>query len=344
MHKDRKDVILIILSILVALLDLLILYYVKYRNQHLPFLKNFDLFYIGNIITLLFFLVLILGLFVLLIKRGIAVKGKSIFNFTIVTSALLIVAAIISNVRIEPSYYYIFHEPAEKIIEGFFYLIFQLAEFAFIAFVWLTITRRKKHLLLESILDSMVLFFLVMVGVFLFELFVPIHKNVPINKESANLKSDNSVAVVLGAAVWPKNKPSPSLKGRLNKAFQLYELGVVNKIQLTGGNAPGELTEARVGYNYLIDKGILPRDLMLEERTSSTSEQISFIKANLMNNKNEYNIFVVSDAFHLPRVLEICKFFNIKVNVVPSDQNQFNNIDVNVREIVALTFFWLFSV
>ncbi len=183
-----------------------------------------------------------------------------------------------------------------------------------------------------------------MIGVLLFELFVPIHKSLHAGEENANLKSNNSVAVVLGAAVWPKNRPSPSLKGRLNKAFELYEEGVVNKIQLTGGNAPGELTEAQVGYNYLVNKGVLPRDLMLEERTSSTSEQVSFIKTNLMNNNNQYNIFVISDGFHLPRVLEICKFFNIKVNVVPSDQNQFNNIDVNVREIVALTFFWLFSV
>ncbi len=340
MHKDKKDVILIGLSILVTLLDLLILYFVKYRNQHLSFLKNFNLFYIGNIINLLFTAALVLGLFILLAKRGIAVKGKAIFNFTILTSALLIIAAIISNVRIEPTYYYIFHEPAEKIIEGFFYLLFQLSEFVFIAFVWLTITRRKKHLLLESILDSVVLFFLIMIGVFLFELLIPIHENV----FAASQKSNNNVAVVLGAAVWPKNRPSPSLKGRLNKAFELYEEGVVNKIQLTGGNAPGEMTEAQVGYNYLIDRGVLPRDLMLEEKTSSTSEQISFIRTNLMDSNNQYNIFVVSDAFHLPRVLEICKFFNIKVNVVPSNVSQFNDIDVNLREIVALTFFWLFSV
>lgn len=339
MHKDKKDVIVISLSILVALLDLLILYFVKYRNQHLSFLNNFDPFYIGNIINLLFSLALISGLFILLVKRGVAVTAKPILNFTIITSILLIIAAIISNVRIEPTYYYIFHEPAEKIIEGFFYLLFQLFEFAFIAFVWLTIKGRKKYLLFESAINSVALFFLIMIAVFLFELFVPIKKKIPVN-----IKNNNKLAVVLGAAVWPKNQPSPSLRGRLNKAFELYEEGKVNKIQLTGGNAPGELTEAQVGYNYLVDKGVLPRDLMLEEKTSSTSEQISFIKTNLMNKKNQYDVFVISDNFHLPRVLEICKFYNIKVNLVPSDVRHYNDIDVNVREIVALSFFWLFSV
>lgn len=344
MNKDRKAVIVLSFSIIIALLDLVFLYFIKYRNQHLSFLRNFDFFYIGNLINLLFSLILILGLLILLFKRGVYANTKHVRSFIIIINFFLLIAAIISSAHIAPTDYYIFHEPAEKIIEGLFYLLFQLAEFAFIVFIWLNIKRKKKFILLESILNALALFLFIMIAVFVFELFAPIKEDMTPEQLSAVDKNNDNIAVVLGAAVWPKNKPSPSLKGRLDKAFQLYVQGTVNKIQLTGGNAPGELTEARVGYNYLVNKGVLPRSLMLEEKTSSTSEQISFIKTKLMDKNNHYNIFVVSDAFHLPRVLEICKFYNIKVNVVPSGIKLFNDIDINAREIVALTFFWLFAV
>ena len=63
-------------------------------------------------------------------------------------------------------------------------------------------------------------------------------------------KSDKNIGVVLGAAVWSGNIPSPTLSARVDKALELLEQGFVGKIVLTGGKAPGELPESEVAYEY----------------------------------------------------------------------------------------------
>jgi vancomycin permeability regulator SanA len=335
MIRNKKDVSLIIFAILIALLDLLFLYYVKYSNQHLT-LSDFNLFNIGNIINLLSTFFLVLGLFIGLINGSLENKTKFIITIMVMQNLFFILAALLSNMKVAPSEYYIFNEPAEKIIDGLLYLLFQLFQFTLVSYVWLNIANKKKFVIIESFFNSVILFLIIMGFTFLFEWFTPIHEN-------DTIKSNKGIAVVLGAAVWQNNLPSPSLRKRIDKALMLYKIGVVKKIQLTGGNAPGELSEAEVGYKYLLTKGMNPKDILLEERTSSTAEQISFIKKNLLK-RNKNDIIIVSDAYHLPRVKEICKFNNINVRLIPSGLHIYNEINVKVRELVGLTFFWLFAV
>ena len=149
----------------------------------------------------------------------------------------------------------------------------------------------------------------------------------------------STVAVVLGAAVWSHNRPSPSLEARLNKAIELFEQGLIGKIQLTGSNAPGELSEARVAFNYLLRKGIDPEKVWIEEETTSTSEQIHFIKNELKN------IILISAPYHLVRVEEICKFYGVKAYAESSDiiMSANSKIYSNFRESIALIIFWLFA-
>src|SRR4051812_906964 len=44
------------------------------------------------------------------------------------------------------------------------------------------------------------------------------------------------VALVFGAGLWPGNRPSPILYDRLTTAAQLYKLGKVQKLLLSGDN------------------------------------------------------------------------------------------------------------
>jgi vancomycin permeability regulator SanA len=333
MVKNKKDIFIILISILVAVLDLLLLYLVKYSNQHLS-LSEFNFYYIGNIINLLFTFILVLGFLIGLFNGSLENKTRFVLIITILENVFFILGASFSTSKLAHTDYYIFNEPAEKIIEGLFYLLYQLSELVLISYLWLNITKKKKLLYTESFLNAIVVFVVILGFAFFFELFTPINKD-------DTIKSNNGLAVVLGAAVWPNNQPSPSLRKRIDKAYELYETGVVKKIQLTGSNAPGELSEAEVGHNYLLTKNINPKDIFIEEETSSTTEQVSFIKKNLLN----YNdIIIVSDEYHLPRVKEICKFNNLKIRLIPSGLKTYNDINVKVREFVGLTFFWLFAI
>ena len=65
-------------------------------------------------------------------------------------------------------------------------------------------------------------------------------------------KTNFDYGIILGAAVWSGNKPSPIFRGRIKKGAELFKQKIINKIHLTGGNAPGEISEAKAALNYLV--------------------------------------------------------------------------------------------
>jgi vancomycin permeability regulator SanA len=159
------------------------------------------------------------------------------------------------------------------------------------------------------------------------------------------MQSNNAIAVVLGAAVWD-DVPSTLFKGRIKKANELLQEHKVSKIQLTGSNAPGEISEAKAAFNYGLKLGIRHHLMAIEENTTTTSEQIKFVKKNLVSNTKLSYILIVSDQFHLTRVLEICKFFEVKAIGVASDYNLTSEklLYYRLRESIALLLFWLFAI
>jgi vancomycin permeability regulator SanA len=159
-------------------------------------------------------------------------------------------------------------------------------------------------------------------------------------------KNKKNIAVVLGAAVWTRNIPSPTLSSRVDKALDLLKNGFAGTIVLTGGNAPGEMSESEVAYEYAKIQGVDTSRIIMEKVTSSTTDQIEWIKKNLLANKKfAGDIIIVSDGYHLLRVIEISKFFNIDIKVAESDHKlNFNDKLYNkVRESIALFIFWNFG-
>jgi vancomycin permeability regulator SanA len=158
-------------------------------------------------------------------------------------------------------------------------------------------------------------------------------------------RSNSNIAVVLGAAVWSGNLPSPTLAGRVNKAIELLNNGYSGRILVTGSSAPGEMTEAEVAYDYLVKKGVDTTLISVETATRSTTEQIQFIKNRLAGLESIDDIIVISDYYHLPRVIEISKFFNLDIKVAESRHivDYENRIYNKVRESIALFIFWSFA-
>ncbi|MCF8435619.1 MAG: YdcF family protein [Ignavibacteriales bacterium] len=154
------------------------------------------------------------------------------------------------------------------------------------------------------------------------------------------------IGVVLGAAVWSNNQPSTLFEGRIEKAFELWKKNKIKKIYLTGGKAPGELTEARAAFNYLIRKGVPKKDLMLEEKTSTTAEQIRHIRRKLVNSMNYREVVIISDHFHLKRILEMCKFYGINAKGIASDYSMgFEQLlFYRLRDSIGLLLFWFAAI
>lgn len=318
-----------------VILDLLLVWFIKYEHHNLS-LKEFRLTYIGNILNLVFAAVLIIGLIIIPFVKT-EFKNSTLYSYSVIMTLLLIAGIITTYVHIPFGKYYLLEHPFPEVLTGFLFSAFQYVEFIFLSAVWIKIIGGKDLVFLNASVNGIIIVLL-----FLIFAFIYLNKNIKINQLS---HYKNNVAVVLGAAVWSKNQPSPSLASRVDKAAFLYKTKVADKIQLTGSNAPGELSESEVALKRLLAKHIDTSAIMIEKKTTSTAEQIRFIKEELISRQSLYNIIIVSDSYHLTRVNEICNFYNIKADIISSDLN-FNfehKIFYKLRESIALMTFWFFA-
>ena len=140
-------------------------------------------------------------------------------------------------------------------------------------------------------------------------------------------------------------RPPRSTLDRSSAASDVYKRQLINSVYLTGGNAPGEMAESEVAFNYIETKRNNTKIIFKALNSISTNEQIQYIKLNLMSDNSKKNIIAISDSYHLVRILEISKFHNIEILAVPSELKlSFENaLYFKVREAIALTIFWFFA-
>jgi vancomycin permeability regulator SanA len=336
-YKKSKIVSLAVIAVLIF--NLALLYYLKYANHNLS-LTEFSLFKFGNLLNLFFIIIILVGLFTSIQKNKI-LSPPHLIIYTLLSTIFLIFGAVMDLIQFPLSSSYIFDHPFDKVLKGAFYFLHQFILIMFLSVIWLRLFKDKKFVFLRAVRNA----FFIVIFLFLFSYAFLHLRNV---EGSSMINKDNrvSIAVVLGAAVWSNNIPSPSLAARVDKAAELFQKKIVNKIQLTGSNAPGELSEARVAYNHLANIDITDDDVWIEEQTTSTAEQVQFIKSNLLSGKKNHKVVIVSDSYHLGRVKEICAFYNIDADVVPSDLklSTKNKLYYKIRESTALLVFWFFAI
>ena len=95
---------------------------------------------------------------------------------------------------------------------------------------------------------------------------------------ATSAKSNLDYVIVLGAMVKERTV-SNSLRKRLDKAMEYAEDNPDTILVLSGGKGPGESTsEAEAMYQYLLHNGARPEQLLIEDRSESTVENIAYSK------------------------------------------------------------------
>lgn len=319
---------------------LIFLYKIKYNNQLLS-LSDYNLYNIGNLLNLIIIIVLVIGISVYSFQKKNKIPISRLMLFTALLTILLSAAYYSTTIKLPFQKFYYLGQFGNKLFIGLLFFLYLYFLIAFSSYIWLSIFGRNTMLLIRSLFNSILVLFILL-------LFAFYHVNISdpqIDNEILNPDEQN-IAVVLGAAVWSNNQPSPILAARVDKAIQLLENGIVGRIQFTGSNAPGELSEAEAAYNYAMNRGADSSKLLIETKTTSTYEQIQYIRIKLMQKESVKNVIIVSDNFHLVRIEECSKFNNIKIYAVASDLklNFDKEIYNRLRESVGLLFFWFFAI
>lgn len=329
--------------IIVALpvISLGLLLFLKYQNQSLP-ISEFNLFYIGNLINIITVFLFFVGCIILAIRNSktlLSIK-KIILALSWITFGLLILSWIFTIHKIPIPNIYILKQPLAKVLSASFYLVSFFSLTVSLVYIWHVVFKLNSGLLFRTILNSTA----IIIGLLVFS-FVYIIKGSETLKGIGDTK-ESRIGVVLGAAVWKNNIPSTMLAARINKAAELYESGKITKIQLTGSNAPGELSEAEVAFNYIKQYKVNLNDVSLETNTTSTSEQIRFIKNELVQQNKYSEIIVISNNYHLSRINQMSKFYNVEIKLIAAKLKLAwdDALYYKIREAIGLLLFWLFAI
>ena len=112
--------------------------------------------------------------------------------------------------------------------------------------------------------------------------------------------------VVLGAAQYVGH-PSPVLRARLDHAIALWRRGMAPTMILTGGTGTGDTTsEAAVSRRYVRQRGVPASAILLETEGRTTSQSMAGVAA-LMATRNRQDVLLVSDPFHMLRLVILAR-------------------------------------
>jgi uncharacterized SAM-binding protein YcdF (DUF218 family) len=117
--------------------------------------------------------------------------------------------------------------------------------------------------------------------------------------------------IVLGSAVWPGERASPSLYARTQHAIALYRAGYAPALILCGGLGNNPPTEAEVMRRLAVSAGVPVDVLFVEDKSHSTEESLTNAKA-LMDARGWHSALIVSDPFHLLRAETIARDLGIE--------------------------------
>lgn len=141
------------------------------------------------------------------------------------------------------------------------------------------------------------------------------------------------VLIVLGTTV-NGTEPSPMLRQRLDAAVEYLSAYPDAVCIVTGGKAgAGNLSEAECMYNYLTAAGIDENRITLEDRATSTVENLAYVRQMMDSDK----VDLLSSDFHLYRSGLIAKDAGFTASLLPSRTEPFTLLAPwFLREIFAL--------
>lgn len=172
-----------------------------------------------------------------------------------------------------------------------------------------------------------------MIGYFAFNSF-------KIYQYSCEYYEDTSdVAIVLGASTY-NNQVSPVFRERINHAVYLYNQGVVKKIIFTGGYGKGQTkSDSRLARNYALQKGIPNRDILIEESSRYTIENLLEAKS-LMDSLKLKTALIVSDPLHMKRSIRLAEKLEIACKPSPTKTSMYRSTVPKTKSLFYETFFF----
>lgn len=179
----------------------------------------------------------------------------------------------------------------------------------------------------------LILVSIMMIGIvtlFGIDLYVRLSTNSKI-LEGADVNGEWNAIIVLGAGI-NDDKPSPMLKERLDKAIELYKVGVSDKLIMSGDHGRVSHDEVNVMKDYATKEGVPSEDIFMDHAGFSTYDTMYRAK-NIFGVKKA---IVVTQKYHLYRSIYIGGALDIDTIGVDATKERFSGqLMRDFREILA---------
>ena len=142
------------------------------------------------------------------------------------------------------------------------------------------------------------------------------------------------VGIVFGAGLNRDGSPSPVLRHRVQTAVDLYFAGKISKILMSGDNRFVDYNEPAAMYEYAVELGLPAEDVVLDYAGRRTYD--TCYRARDIFQVND--VLLITQRFHLPRALFICRQLGLDAQGVSANQVQYRKLSQiiwNTREIPA---------
>lgn len=129
------------------------------------------------------------------------------------------------------------------------------------------------------------------------------------------------VAIILGARVYSSGQPSPMLADRLETGVQLYKLGKVTKLLVSGDHGTAHYDETNAMRRYVLARGVPPEDIFMDHAGFSTYDT-------MYRARDVFQVtsaLVVTQRFHLARAVYTARRLGLQATGVPADLRVYGN-------------------
>lgn len=157
---------------------------------------------------------------------------------------------------------------------------------------------------------------------------------------SVDEKRPADVAVVLGAGTYD-GEVSPVYQERINHGIWLYENGYVEKLILTGGYGEvSSVSDAAAAGRYTVLAGVPETDILIEERSTITQENLLYAKE-LMDEAGYETALIVSDPLHMKRAMLLAKDTGLEAYSAPTPTSRYKSFRTKGKFLAREVFYYI---
>lgn len=300
-------------------------FYMRYKREKRSLWLGFDF-----LVVLFFFLLLLT--FILLILEEVYVSGLAYTLLLLGAIALVICLAFFPLVMVV-TLVITGVEVIKKEGAGLAHYLSLGLGIAYLVYLilWPLLGNLNKSRLLDFIYFYMSLVFTSLV--FMFILYTVTNLlNLLVDKT----KSYDAI-IVLGSGLREGKEVTPLLAARVDRGIEAHFENPGSLLILSGGQGSDEkLAEAQAMSGYAMAQGVKEEDIIIEDRSTSTRENLIYSKELLDKRQVEYkNLLVVSTSYHVLRALLLARELGIDCDGRGARTRLYYSLNAFIREWIA---------